>query len=136
MHEHMNTHTHTRARNTHTHTHARARAQKAQNTHNTQNPTPQFEIVMREGNMAPMVLAVAPPKPMRTLGKATADVKDFTTRVDLPQDRFPLWPGGGGGSAKELVAHCESQALFIDLFGDARVQQIIGKDPLVAKHLK
>ncbi|KAI8465828.1 MAG: hypothetical protein J3K34DRAFT_525007 [Monoraphidium minutum] len=93
------------------------------------------EVIMREGVMAPMVLAVGPPKAIRALGKSNKDVKDFTKKVELPKDRFPLWPAGAGGG-KELAAVAESQALFADVFGDARVQQLIGRDPLVAKHLK
>lgn len=92
---------------------------------------------MREGCMAPMVLAVTPAKGLKALSKSNADVKDFAKRVELPKERFPLWPAGvGGKGAADLAALCESQSLFYDLFGDARVQQIIGKDPHLQKHLR
>jgi hypothetical protein len=102
---------------------------------------------MREGAMAPMVLATAPLKGIKALLKTNADVRDFTKRVEIPKDRLPLWPtgaaaGGAGGGAgggwggRELAVMSESQGLFFDLFGDARVQQLIARDAGVAKHLK
>lgn len=100
------------------------------------DPRIEIEVVMREGSMAPMVLAVGPPKHMKSMTKSNPDVKDFARRVDVAADRYPLWPSAGKGGAPELVAAAESAGLFHDLFGDARVQQLVGKDPHLAKHLR
>ncbi|GBF99497.1 hypothetical protein Rsub_12275 [Raphidocelis subcapitata] len=108
----------------------------------------EVEVWMAEGAMPPLVLAVAPPKPMRQLAKSNADVKDFAKRVEVARDRLPLWPGAGaaagasgsgaagGGGGKGLVVMAETAAAFYDLFGDARVQAAVAREPLVLQHLR
>jgi hypothetical protein len=90
---------------------------------------------MHETAMAPMVVAVAPPKALRQLAKGNADVKDFAKRVEVARDRMPLWPAAAGGG-KELAVMAETSQLFTDLFGDARVQAVVGREPAVVKYLR
>ena len=98
----------------------------------------EVDVWMRDGAMAPMVLAAGTAKAVRALAKGNADVKDFAPRVEAPgRDRMPHWPRGAAGSGeREFVAHAEAPALLADLFGDARVQQLLGRCPDVFRLLR
>ncbi|KAK9811206.1 hypothetical protein WJX73_010422 [Symbiochloris irregularis] len=81
------------------------------------------EVEMNESSMPPLVLAVAPPKTIRSMLKDedNKELEELTKKIEVGRDRIPSWP------SDKLSVLAEHSSTLYDLLSHDLIDQVFGK---------